>query len=350
MKKVIIKEGQHIIIGSFDKFFKNEEYEVYFNTVTGVEVLKGKDGDPFRTSLPLLIDVGVMGSCENSCSFCYQGRDDEPHMTLDNFKTIIDQVKHHTNQVALGGRGDPNLHPQFKEIVNYARDNGVTPNYTTSGHGLTSEQIEVSKVCGAVAVSDYDRPFTYAAINRLMLAGIKTNIHIIFSYPNYDKSMKIIYGHNPWMHQNFGQKKSPKFDIDKLNAVVFLLFKPQGEGSDKTGLIPNKLQIESFASKAFETECKFKIGMDSCLINHVLRYVEPAEIQKMSIDTCESSRMSVYISPSMQMIPCSFADHPEWGVPITEKKDIDYIWNKSTKFKQFRSILKKNPDCCPVGL
>jgi MoaA/NifB/PqqE/SkfB family radical SAM enzyme len=162
--------------------------------------------------------------------------------------------------------------------------------------------------------------------------------------------MKILYGYNPWLKNQVGKGKISQVNIDKLNAVVFLLFKPQGEGRNVRGLIPSKLQIQSFASLAFQPRAKFKIGMDSCLINHVLKYSEPSELQKMAIDTCESSRMSVYISPSMQLIPCSFADHPEWGVQITKKQDIDYIWNRSIKFKQFRSRLKKNPCSCPVGL
>jgi len=350
-QKMIISEGTIFIKGSFDKHFENIEYEVHFNTKTGLEVVKGKNGkDPFKTELPLLIDVGIMGSCLNSCYFCYQGRVEEPHMTLENFKSIIDQVKHHVNQVALGGRGDPNLHPQFKEIVEYARNNGVIPNYTTSGCQLTDEQIEISKMCGAVAVSDYRTPDTYEAISKLMDAKIKTNIHLIFSRPNFDRSMKILHGYNPWNKIKVGEGKISQIDIDKLNAVVFLLFKPQGQGRDKRELIPSKMQIQSFADLAFQPKAKFKIGMDSCLINHVLKYSEPSELQKMAIDTCESSRMSVYISPSMQLIPCSFADHPEWGVQITKKRDIDYIWNRSMKFKQFRSRLKKNPCSCPVGL
>ena len=341
-QEMIISEGNMFIKGKFNKHFENDSYEVHFNTKTGLEVLKSKTGtDPFKTELPLLIDVGIMGSCLNSCAFCYQGRAEEPHMTLENFKSIIDQVKHHVNQVALGGRGDPNLHPQFKEFVEYARDNGVIPNYTTSGVNLTKKQLEVSKLCGAVAVSDYQLPVTYEAIKRFMDAKIKTNIHLIFSRPSFDKSMQILYGYDAW-------KKS--VDIDRLNAVVFLLFKPQGQGKDLHGMKPSKMQFRTFASLAFQPKSKFKIGMDSCLINHVLKYSEPSELQRMAIDTCESSRMSVYISPSMQLIPCSFADHPEWGVRITNKKDIDYIWNRSTKFKQFRKRLEKNPCSCPVGL
>jgi MoaA/NifB/PqqE/SkfB family radical SAM enzyme len=262
-------------------------------------------------------------------------------MTLDDFKTIIDQVKHHANQVALGGRGDPNLHPQFREIVEYARSNNVVPNYTTSGINMTDEHIEISKQCGAVAVSDYNRHFTFDALNRLMDAGIKTNIHLIFSRDSYSKSMDIVKGIDVW---------NGKIDLEKLNAVILLLFKPQGSGADKQWMIPSKAQIAAFSLYAFRPKAKFKIGMDSCLINHVLTYAKPNEIQRMAIDTCESSRMSVYISPSMKLIPCSFVDHEEWGVQIDEANTIYNIWNNSESFKKFRNRLMMVPNSCPVGL
>jgi MoaA/NifB/PqqE/SkfB family radical SAM enzyme len=342
MKTIVISEGNIFIKGEFDKTFENDKYIVHFNTQTGLEVLKGKDGtDPFVTDLPLLIDVGIMGSCLNACPFCYQGLHDEPHMTLENFKSIIDQVKDHTNQVALGGRGDPNLHPNFKEIVEYARDNMVVPNYTTSGINLTDDQIEISKMCGAVAVSDYEKDFTYDALNRLMDAGIKTNIHFIFSNPNFEKSINMLAGIDVW---------DGKIDIEKLNAVVFLLFKPQGSGKYRVDLIPTRDQIKTFSGMVFTPYSKFKIGMDSCLINHVLEFANPNHIQRMAIDTCESSRMSAYISPSMKLVPCSFADHSEYGIEMTPKYGIEFLWQNSFSFERFRKRLKRNPNCCPVGL
>lgn len=338
----IFVEGKKIVRGVFDKRFENDDYIVCFNTKTGFEVLHGKNGtDPFKTELPLLVDVGIMGHCLNSCSFCYQGDKDEAHMSLENFKRIIDQVKHHTNQVALGGRGDPNLHPQFKEILEYARANDVVPNYTTSGRNLTDNQIEISKICGAVAVSDYGQDFTFSALKRLMDAGIKTNIHMIFTRQTFAKAVDIVNDTDVW---------SGNVDLTRLNAVIFLLFKPQGRGKDKIGMIPTKGQLESFAQVAFQSKAKFKVGMDSCLINHVSKYGEPNEIQKMAIDTCESSRMSVYISPSMHLIPCSFADHELSGIKILEQHGIQAIWNDSFQFTQFRNRLKNNPNCCPIGL
>lgn len=139
----------------FDKSFQNDDYILLFNTQTGFEILQGINGkdDPFVLELPSLLDIGIMGTCTHNCKFCYQGHENKPNMTLNNFKRIIDEVSHHVNQVALGGRGDPNKHPNFREIVEYCRENGVVPNYTTSGINLTLDEVETSRLCGAVAVS-----------------------------------------------------------------------------------------------------------------------------------------------------------------------------------------------------
>ena len=329
----------------YDKYFKNDKYEVYFNSESGVEVLKGCDGkqDPFFTDLPLMCDIGIMGHCENKCSFCYQGRKYEENMTLENFKIIIDQVKHHTTQVALGGRGDPNLHENFKEIVEYARSNNVVPNYTTSGINLTDKQVEISKMCGAVAVSDYETPHTYNALSKFMEANIKTNIHMVLTRATLTKSLKILYGYNPWKIKN-----GSLVNIDKLNAVVFLLFKPQGEGANHKDLILTNNDLQTISDLILDSRCKFKVGMDSCLVNHVIQKIKLSKKQMLTLDTCESARMSTYISPSMKMMPCSFASE-KTGVQIDKKNNIENIWRNSKPFRYYRKTLKTTPFTCPAG-
>lgn len=343
------KTGQ-IIESEFHKHYQTNSYEVFFNMKTGLEVCRGIKGnpDPFKTDLPLLLDIGVMGTCKNKCSFCYQGDGDEPNMKLEDFKMIIDQVKDHTNQIALGGRGDPNKHKHFQEMLLYALSKGVVPNYTTSGIDLTDEEVEYSKMCGAVAVSDYGTPATYEAVQKFIDAKIRTNIHLIFSSASFSKCVKILYGYNPWSYRLRGYTNKPNFDVAKLNGVVLLLFKPQGRGENCRGLIPLPHQIEIISSLLFNEQKTFRIGIDSCLANHAYMYGKIPEEQKMGVDSCEASRMSAYISPSMKMMPCSYADK-KFAVQITEKKDIPYIWNRSMSFKNFNSRLKKNEYCCPAG-
>lgn len=339
------KESGTVIVSVFDKCFSNEDYQIFFNTQTGLEVLKGREGkeDPFYTHLPTLLDIGIMGHCHNQCSFCYQGDNEQPNMTFKNFKSIIDQVDHHVNQVALGGRGDPNKHEDFKKIVEYARKNNVVPNYTTSGFDLTDEEVEISKVCGAVAVSDYGNSYTYEAINKFINAGIKTNIHLMFTSSSFHKCLKIINGYNPWKGP---YKDSEFFDNEKLNAVILLLFKPQGRGENCVGLAPSPYELKVVAESILKTRNTFKIGMDSCLANHIFKHTTVDGINRLSLDSCEGARMSAYITPDMKMMPCSFADS---NVSVQMNRPIHEIWQKSRPFTKFRTALKKNSFSCPAG-
>ena len=328
------------MILKFNKRFKNDKYEVLFNTNSGLEITRGINGydDPFIMEMASLLDIGVMGTCKHKCVFCYQGHIDRPNMTLLDFKKIIDETSYHVNQVALGGRGDPNHHENFKEIVEYCREKNVVPNYTTSGIDITDEQIEISKMCGAVAVSDYEQPYTYKAIRRLIKAGIKTNIHQIFSNQSFNKCFRIVQGYIPdeWI-----------FDPTGLNAVIFLLFKPHGAGKTLP-LQPTKEMLQEFADVIFEPQSKFKVGMDSCLVNHVIKDGNASNLQKATTDTCEAARMSAYITPDMKFMPCSFADETKWSVPISE--GLQPIWDHSDPFNVFRSSLSHHKDSCPLGL
>jgi MoaA/NifB/PqqE/SkfB family radical SAM enzyme len=325
------------------KVIKGSTYIIMFNTETGFEILNGINGnpDPFSLDFPSLLDIGIMGHCLNKCPMCYQGDNNQSHMELETFKSIIDQAKFHITQVALGGRGDPNLHPNFAEIISYAKENNVIPNYTTSGNSLTDEQIEISKLCGACAVSDYDQPFTYSAINRFINANIKTNIHFILSTERFERACRLLDGEDIWNGQ---------FDISKLNAVVFLLFKPQGRGKDRQDLIPSDDQISLFIQKLRAGKTQFKLGVDSCLVNRIKRVTDLTSIETVCLDTCEASRASMYITPDGMAVPCSFACHSANGVQITGDNPIQKIWNESESFLNCRDFLRTHNTSCPFQL
>lgn len=333
-----MSKGRRAIV--FTKQFKNDDYLLLFNENTGFEVLQGVNGkaDPFYLELPSLLDIGIMGSCKNKCNFCYQGNFTEPNMKFEDFRSIIDQTKHHVNQVALGGRGDPNKHENFKEILEYCRNNKVVPNYTTSGIDLTDEEVEASKLCGAIGVSYYGKEYTFNALKKFQDAGIRLAIHLIYTKNTHNKVMDILNGKDVW---------NKRIDLDKLFSVLFLLFKPQGSGKSLDWM-PTDAQLKEFAEIVFKPKSKFMIGVDSCLVNHILKYTQPDKLQAMSIDTCEGTRQSGYITPDMHMMPCSFADRSKYSVKITSSNNIYNIWNKSFLFKRFRNLLYKNPMKCPL--
>jgi hypothetical protein len=154
-------------------------------------------------SFPELLDVGIMGHCAHGKSGlclqsgveCYQDGlgQSENNMPFEKYKRVINECRGHTFQVALGGRGDPDMHENFVDILKYSRDNGVVPNFTTSGFGLKETLVPVIKACcGAVAVSWYRNKYTRKALELFISAGIRTNIHYCLSNATIDEAIDMV--------------------------------------------------------------------------------------------------------------------------------------------------------------
>lgn len=325
---------------------KNNFMEVFnsktgFYMRTGVLDAEGKDTDidPFMRSFPQLLDIGIMGSCPNGKSGicaksgvqCYQNGlfTSEPDMSLEEYESIMKQCKDKTFQIALGGRGDPNLHPQFKEILECTRQYGLVPNYTTSGINLTDEQVELTRVnCGAVAVSWYRNDITAKAIERFINAGIKTNIHYVLGNNTIDEAIERLKNN----------------DFPKgINAVIFLLHKPIGQGKMDNVLKSDDPKVKEFYETVDNalTTCDFKIGFDSCNIPAILNFNK--KISHESIDTCEAARYSAYIDSNLKMIPCSFDNQQlKWAVDL-KTHTVQEAWNS----EQFNNFRKHFTGSCP---
>lgn len=360
-----------------------------FNDVTG-EYLRGIDrkDDPFMAEYPHLIDIGVMGGCEHGRTGlcmkagikCYQNglQQMEPNMTLENFKKIIDWSKGRMFEAALGGRGDVDMHEHFEELLQYARANGIVPNFTTSGFGMTPEKAAICKrYCGAVAVSMYSRldmkvecigcteaddvpvvfnfggsfirmipsackvyheqqvpNYTMQAIQMLLDAGVKTNIHYVLSNTTIDEALlRLQYNGFP----------------EGINAVIFLLHKPVGLGTEADVLHLNDSRVQQFFELVDRGQFSFKIGFDSCSIPGVLKWSK--HIDPRSIDTCEGSRFSMYITSDMKALPCSFDNqNQKYAVVLSDSVTIEDAWN-SAEFNKFRDKLRYScPGCSKRSL
>lgn len=322
---------------------KKYRFVSYFNSETGAYMRtgildqNGKDTgkDPFMGSFPNLIDVGVMGHCIHGkiglCAKagigCYQSGlfVEKANMSVDDFRWITEQCRHKCNQFALGGRGDPDQHEHFEELLMICRENDIVPNFTTSGYGMTPEIAEIcKKYCGAVAVSWYRSDYTQNAIRSLIDVGVKTNIHYVLGNNTIDEAINLL------RNDSF-----PK----GINAVVFLLHKPAGQGTQENVLSVSNPKTEAFFREADRIH-PYKIGFDSCNVPGVLRFCR--NILPQSLDTCEGARFSCYIDSDMTMLPCSFDQERRFAVSLRENT-IEEAWNSDT-FERFRIHLR---NACP---
>ena len=329
MKYKIVDRKYHFI-SAFDT-----ETGAYVRT--GVLDEQGRDTgvDPFIASYPHLIDVGIMGHCIHGktglCAKagigCYQSGMlvEQPNMTLEDFTSIAKQSSGRCNQFALGGRGDPDQHEHFEEILKICRENNLVPNFTTSGYGMTPEIAALCKqYCGAVAVSWYRSSYTLAAIQMLLDAGVKTNIHYVLGQNSIDEAIA----------------RLEKDDFPKgINAVIFLLHKPAGQGTRGNMLAVDDPRVAKFFEQ-LDRRHPFKTGMDSCNVPGAIRFCK--NILPESLDTCEGGRYSCYIGADMVMVPCSFDQQKRYEVSLHDMT-IEQAWN-SAPFEMFRNRMR---GACP---
>lgn len=311
---------------------------------TGILDDAGKDTgrDPFMASYPHLIDVGIMGHCIHGrtglCAEagigCYQSGMlvSQPNMSVEDFRAVAEQSRGKCNQFALGGRGDPDQHEAFEEILKICRENDLVPNFTTSGYGMTGGIAALCKeYCGAVAVSWYRSEYTLRAVRTLLNAGVKTNIHYVLGNNSIDEAIDRL--------------KNNDFP-NGINAVIFLLHKPAGQGTEANVLSMDDERVARFF-RLFDVPHPFKIGMDSCSVPGAIQFCKT--LLPESLDTCEGGRFSCYIGPDMVMVPCSFDQDRRYAVSLRQTT-IGEAWN-SEPFERFRDKMRRScPDCAKRDL
>lgn len=314
------------------KHHSNQHYSTFFDRNTGFFVRCEDKGyeEPFWSNAgPELLDISITNWCDKNCSICYRNsHQNGSHMKLENYEKIISEAADlGVLQVALGG-GNPNQHPQFIEILELTEEKyGIVPSYTTNGRGLTEEIIEATKkYCGAVAVSAYS-PFEEMeeAITKLVQKQVKTNIHFVLTSESIHVAIN-------WL------KNKPGF-LNKINALIFLNYKPVGKNKDYSLLLNKSNKLDELFI-LIDNQYPFKIGFDSCSVSGIIKYMD---LDFDFIEACDSARFSAFISEDLQMYPCSFSIDVLKGESLKNKSMKD-IWIKSDCFEDFRKSLKEN-DC-----
>jgi radical SAM protein with 4Fe4S-binding SPASM domain len=182
-----------------------------------------------------------------------------------------------------------------------------------------------------VAVSWYRSNYTLNAIQMLLDAGVKTNIHYVLGNNSIDEAV-----------ERLSNNDFPK----GINAVIFLLHKPAGQGTHENMLAADNLKVRAFFEEV-DKQHSFKVGMDSCNVPGAINFCK--NILPESLDTCEGGRYSCYISADMIMVPCSFDQDRQYEVSLNGRT-IEEAWN-SDVFEQFRNHMRVAcPECSQKSL
>jgi len=328
------------------KIFRGSNYNYVFDMDTGVFQRWGAtvDDDPDWCPYgPELLDLEIStGSCKGKCKWCYKANGDpanDHHMSFDQFKIIFDKMPYVLTQIAFGIT-DTYANKDFFKMMEYSRNNGVVPNYTTHGLDVDQEAADrTAELCGAVAVSVVNKAKTFKAIELYKTAGMdQVNIHFVLSEESFDDAKRLA-------------KEVSELDLG-VRAIVFLQYKPKGRMNEQYHSI---LSVEKYKDLTqYCDELGVGYGFDSCsapvFADAVVGHPYEKELLQL-IEPCESGLFSAYINCHGVFFPCSFTENEKgWHDGIDVLHCISFtqdVWLHD-RVKAWRKNLLENKRHCPT--
>ena len=119
-------------------FYRRDEREdPFYQLYTDPRWLFPLQGPPL--DFPLILDVETTNRCNLDCVFCSRQlmARSEGNMSFEVWRRIVDEAAVHGAAVRLNGWGEPLLHPDVVEQIQYASARGVLTKIYTNGTALT---------------------------------------------------------------------------------------------------------------------------------------------------------------------------------------------------------------------
>lgn len=336
------QEVWYVLECKYSKFVNNNEftYNYYYNKITGETFRYGQtvDCNPEMCNLgPEILDLEIsVNGCPTiggaNCKYCYKNNTNAApiNMSFETFVEIISRFPKNLSQIAFGITG-METNPDFPKMLQYCYENGITPNYTTSGAGITKEKLRdpnsqirkvidaTSKYCGAVAVSCYtgNKELCYNTMKLLHAASLgrlHINMHIVLSKDNMNHIFDVL--------QDIKDGK-----LQLMRNVVFLRIKPVGRAAK----MDTSLSIQEMA-QVIDYCDNFNIGygFDSCsAMNAIEIYKKQERFDLIKYcEPCESSKFSSYINVKGEYWHCSFCENlaGHSGIDVLNYDNINSIW------------------------
>lgn len=330
------------------KICKSPNYNFIFDKNNGnfARWGKTKDDDPLKAPGPEIADIEISTICHGvkaigPCKFCYKGNTGKgENMSLETFKKLFSVFPPTLTQIAFG-IGDIQGNPDMFPIFEYTREKGIIPNVTINGEGLTDDIAKkLVEVCGAVAVSHYDRDTCLNAVKKLTDLGLnQVNIHFMLSEETYDAA------------RNLMVDKKHDLRLEKLRAIVFLGLKNKGRANCQSFTTLPQEKFEKIVN--FALTQNIGIGFDSCSANKFLKVIanfpEYKKYEEM-VEPCESGLFSSYFNVKGEFFPCSFMEgEDDWveGIDVL-KEGFNFqtdLW-ESIKVNEWKQkLLNCNRNC-----
>jgi len=96
--------------------------------------------------------IEITNICNLKCEFCLPHNRELKFMDFESFKLILKEIKPYTKYIYLHVKGEPLLHPQVDNFIEYAFNEGFEINLTTNAT-LLKEHLNITKFLRQINIS-----------------------------------------------------------------------------------------------------------------------------------------------------------------------------------------------------
>ena len=291
---------------------------------------------PRILGLPLSMSVEPTTSCNLRCPECVSGLQafKRPTGMLDPafYQLKIDKWKKHLVYLTLYFQGEPYLHPQFFDLVQYASSRKIYTSTSTNAHFLNPENAKATVLSG---------------LHRLIVSLDGTTQATYEKYRIGGNMNSVLEGIKTLVESK--RKLNSKTPYIILQFIVFRTNENEVEAVKRLG---KDLGVDSVQIKTAQLT-DYKMGNPLMPENaKYSRYKKMQdgtyEIKSKYSNRCWRMWHAAVMSWDGQMLPCCFDKNAEYEMGNLKHQTLREIWNNPiySKFRQKLFSNRKSIDIC----
>ncbi len=294
----------------------------YYSRATGKATISG---------LPLSISFEPTTHCNLRCPECPSGLRSFTRPTgmlqQEVYQKVIDELQDTLLYLLLYFQGEPYLHPQFLELVQYAHQRGIYTATSTNAHYLSDTRA---------------RQTVESGLSRLIISLDGTTQEVYEQYRVGGKLEKVLEGTKRLLHWR-RQLRSRTPHV----VFQFLVVRPNEHQLEEARQLAKQLGVDEVW---FKTAQIYDYEEGSSLIptlDQYSRYRKGSNgrwhIKNKLLDHCWKMWHSCVVTWDGKIVPCCFDKDAQYRLGDTQTASFGNIW-QSTDYTQFRSQILKGRD------
>lgn len=300
---------------------------------------------------PRHVQVEVTKRCNLQCMVCAAasiGREKAPDLTLDAFKSLIDQIPS-TEVVTINGVGESFLNGDFLDMIEYARSKNIETRFITNMTRVTPEAAERLVKAGngeVIASIDTTDPEMFADIRRgAKLETVFNNIRSINeAKKKFGSDKPEVKVHAVLLNRTLPTIPQMVQDLKNLGIkhLTFVDFNVSGVNLDRQFRDGGRMYDECLLNNMSEQEIWQEIEKIKALADDSFTIVTPGEYGGLKgaaqagtgVLTCSELWDSPFVTCDGFVTPCCWASHPSiFNLGNINEQPFEKIWFSDKYFK-----------------